>query len=330
MVFAAPPRLPTPGPTILSVVASGDFLIHQPVWDQALRDGQGSYDFRPMLRRIRPIVRRADLAICHVETPMQSGPPQGYPVFRTPPALAPAIRWAGYDVCDTASNHSLDRGQAGIDSTGAALSAAHIHHTGSFRSAAARRHLLILRVRGVRVAVLAYTALTNGFRPPHPWSLNLASAPRIVHDARRARRQGARVVIVNLHWGVENQSRPSTDQLRLARALARSHQITAVVGQHAHVVQPIRTIRGMPVVYGEGNLLSNQTAACCPAASQDGIIARLRIVVPANGGRARATAGYVPTWVEHPSFTVVPISPRTRNAELLASLRRTRAAVASR
>src|SRR4051794_38017786 len=147
-----------PPPTVLTILASGDFLIHQPVWDAALRYGHGLYDFRPMLRWIRPLVRHADLAICHVETPLQAGPPQGYPVFRTPPALARAVRWAGYDVCDTASNHSLDRGQAGIDSTSAALTSAHLHHTGSFASPAARRHLLVLNVRGVKVAFLAYTA----------------------------------------------------------------------------------------------------------------------------------------------------------------------------
>jgi poly-gamma-glutamate capsule biosynthesis protein CapA/YwtB (metallophosphatase superfamily) len=326
MLLAAAPPAPVPHPVVLRIVASGDFLIHQPVWERALRDGNGSYDFRPMLRLIRPIVRRADLALCHVETPMQSGPPMGYPVFRTPPALARSIRWGGYDACDTASNHSLDRGQAGIDSTSAALDAAHVHHTGSFRSPQAHRHLLILRVRGVKVAFLAYTALTNGFSPPHPWSLNLASAGRVIRDAKRARREGARVVIVNFHWGDEFVSRPSAAQVSLARALARSHQVTAVVGQHVHVVQPIRTIRGMPVVYGEGNLVSNQTSACCPAASQDGIIARLKITVPSSG-RARATASYTATWVRHPDFTVVPISPRTRNAQLLASLRRTRAAV---
>src|SRR4051812_31127547 len=110
-----------PHPIDLTIAASGDFLIHQPVWERARADGHGRYDFRPMLRYVRPIVRRADLALCHVETPMTSRPPRGYPVFNTPPALARAIRWAGYDVCDTASNHSLDQGQAGIDATGVAL-----------------------------------------------------------------------------------------------------------------------------------------------------------------------------------------------------------------
>ena len=74
-----------------------------------------------MLREITPFIKGADLAICHVETPMTPRPPAGYPVFNTPTRLARAIRKAGWRICDTASNHSVDQGQYGIDQTGRAL-----------------------------------------------------------------------------------------------------------------------------------------------------------------------------------------------------------------
>src|SRR5690349_25069080 len=48
---------------LIRVVATGDLLIHQPVWDRALALGGGRYRFGPMFRRLRPIVRRADLAV---------------------------------------------------------------------------------------------------------------------------------------------------------------------------------------------------------------------------------------------------------------------------
>jgi poly-gamma-glutamate synthesis protein (capsule biosynthesis protein) len=320
-----------PPPTTLTVAVSGDLLIHQPVWDRALAAGHGHYDFRPELAAIRPIIRGADLALCHVETPLVPGPPSGYPVFRTPPALAKAIHWAGWDACDTASNHSLDEGQAGIDSTAAALDRAHVLHTGSFTSPAQRRHITMMSVKGVPVALLAYTAVSNGQLQPHPWSLNTADPRRIVADARRARRHGARVVIVNLHWGDEYHAVPSAAQVALARTLVRSRAITAIVGQHVHVVQAIRRVAGHIVVFGEGNLLSNQTAACCPTATQDGIIALLTIRAGTVGSRL-ARVRYVPTWVRHPDFTVLPVLTALRRglaprAELLASLRRTEAAV---
>jgi hypothetical protein len=156
----------------------------------------------------------------------------------------------------------------------------------------------------VKVAFLSYTALTNGQPVPHPWSVNMAHRGRILRDARRARRAGADAVIVNLHWGTEYQSPPTRAQRSLAAALTRSKAITAVVGQHVHVVQPIRWINGKPVVFGEGNLISNQTAACCAVGSQDGLLALLDLRVGAAGVRARRVR-YLPTYVRHPDYTVV-------------------------
>ena len=45
------------------------------------------------------------------------------------------------------------------------------------------RRPLLLRTHGVRVAFLAYTEMTNGIPLPHPWSVNLARARRIVRDS---------------------------------------------------------------------------------------------------------------------------------------------------
>jgi hypothetical protein len=318
----------------LVVEASGDLLIHRPVWLRALALGGGrDYNFAPLFARIKPYVRGADLALCHVETPMTPAPPAGYPVFNTPPALAAAIHQTGWRACSTASNHTLDQGQRGVDDTIAALNRAGVLHAGSYASAAAQRTPLITTVKGVRVAFLSYTEFTNGIPLPHPWSVNLASAARILADAHRARAAGAQVVIVNLHWGDEYHAQPSGFQLSLASALTRSPDITAVVGQHAHVVQPIRFINGKPVVFGEGNLISNQTSACCPPATQDGMIVLLTITV--TGRQARVTLiRYLPIWVRHPDFAVLPAGTAWRAdpadaAALRASYQRT-VAVAGR
>ena len=295
-------------PREVTVGVSGDLLPHLPVVARAVAYGDGRPDFRPMLRRIRPWVRRNDLALCHVETPLVPGTPSGYPRFSSPPELARAIRWAGFDACSTASNHSVDRGAHGIATTRRALGRRGVRHTGTASTPRQARKLLLLRAKGVRIAFLAYTQHTNGLPLPHPWSVDLAAAGRIVRDARRARRAGARAVIVNLHWGTEYQHAPDPFQSALARALARSGAITAVVGQHAHVVQPIRRIGGMPVVFGEGNLLSNQTPACCAPGSQDGMLVRLRLRVGADRARV-IQIDYVPTWVRHPDYTVVRAAP---------------------
>jgi poly-gamma-glutamate capsule biosynthesis protein CapA/YwtB (metallophosphatase superfamily) len=300
----SPAALPPKG-TRLTVAATGDLLIHSQVYRRALANGHGRrYEFRPMFRKIRPVIAGADLALCHVETPLSRGKPHGYPSFRTPVALAAAIRATGWDACSTASNHTLDAGQHGVDTTLDALDRAGVRHAGSYRSRAASQQPLLLKAKGVRVAFLAYTALTNGQRAPHPWTLNMARARTILRDARRARRAGADAVIVNLHWGDEFRRAPTRAQRSLAATLTRSKYVTAVVGQHVHVVQPIRWVNGKPVVFGEGNLISSQNAACCPAGSQDGLIALLELRVGAEGVRAKRVH-YLPTYVRHPDFAVV-------------------------
>jgi hypothetical protein len=305
----APARAPE-RPVRLTVAASGDLLIHTPVAQRALALGGGRrYDFFPLFAPVRRVIAGADLALCHMETPLVPGPVQGYPVFRTPPDLATSIRRVGWDACSTASNHSLDAGQYGIETTLRALRSAGVKATGTARSARARRRTTMLRVKGVRVAFMSYTAVSNGQAVPHPWSVNWASSGAILRDARRARRRGARIVIVNIHWGTEFVSAISPQQRALARRLTRSPAIDAIVGQHVHVVQPIRRVHGKPVVFGEGNLISNQTAGCCPAASQDGLIALIHFVVRPGRPVRAPRIDYIPTWVRHPDLTVMRATP---------------------
>jgi hypothetical protein len=326
------PALGAKEPVHLQVSVNGDLLIHSPIYNRAKALGGGRrYEFRPMLRYVKPIVQSADLALCHLETPMGPGPPHGYPRFNTPKGLAPAVKATGWDACSTASNHSVDGGQQAIDSTLRTLDGWHIRHTGTFASSAARGRTLLMTVKGVRVAFMSYTEMTNGIPLPFAWSVNLATASRIIADAHAARRRGARVVIVNLHWGTEYQTIPSAFQKNLASALTASKSITAVVGQHVHVVQPIRSVNGKLVVFGEGNLLSNQSS---PAASQDGLIALLDIEVDGKKDRVKGIR-YIPVWVRRSDYTVLPIGVALRRkladpATLRASWHRTVAAAGRR
>jgi poly-gamma-glutamate synthesis protein (capsule biosynthesis protein) len=295
----------------LTIVATGDLLVHQPVWDRALANGNGLYRFRPMFAAIRPTIRGADLALCHMETPLGPGAPSGFPMFNTPPALAYAVKWAGWDACTTASNHSVDQGRAGVRSTLLALERAGLRHTGTARSRREAGRILLMDVKGLRVAILAATYGTNGLPLPDPWSVKLIRPTQIIRNARRARRLGAELVIVNLHWGVEYVHQPTAEQVRIARQLRRSGVIDLIVGQHAHVVQPIRRLWGKFVVYGEGNFLSAQTSACCPGPTQDGLVAVARVRVVGEKVTVRRV-DYVPIYVRRPDFVVLPVGARLR------------------
>ena len=332
---SAPGDTPKPAsePVELTLSFSGDLLMHGPVVARALELGGGSrYEFAPLFEDIKPYVSEPDLAFCHVEVPMTDAPPTGYPIFNAPPDLAQDIAGTGWDACSTASNHSLDQGEEGVAATLANLDRAGVAHTGSATSPRDARTPLILEADGVKIAFLAYTSDSNGIPVPAPHLLNLMDPGRIAEDARRAREEGADAVIVNLHWASEivpeYVTEPNQAQNELVATLVKEPAITAIVGQGPHVVQPIREVGGDPVVFSEGNLISNQGADVGLAPeSQDGYIALLDLVV--DGEKAQVTKlKYVPTWVNHLDYKVLPAgaSPEANQvdpAALSASFDRT-------
>jgi poly-gamma-glutamate capsule biosynthesis protein CapA/YwtB (metallophosphatase superfamily) len=314
-----------------TVSASGDLLMHQPLLDRARANAGGSgYDFAPFFTEIGRYVEGVDLALCHAETPMGPGPIATYPRFNTPADLAASIRRSGWDGCSTASNHSNDQGQAGIDGTVKALHRNGLEHTGSFRSPKASERPTILNVEGVKIGLVAYTDATNGIPSPHPWSLNeysaadpKAGAKAIIRDAREARDAGADAVIAQLHWGGEYDSSPNASQVAVAKHLTDAKVISVVVGQGPHVVQPIKRINGKFVVFSEGNLVSNQGASTGqPTATQDGLIALLRFKAKGDRVTVRRVT-YAPTWVRLGDYVVLPAKPGSGSSALRQSYDRT-------
>lgn len=254
-------------PRGFTLVASGDVLPHSSIIDRARFDGGGKgYDFRPMLAGIEPVVARADLALCHMETVYgANGDYTGYPTFKSPPEVARGLAATGYDGCSTASNHSLDDGAQGILRTLDALDRAGVRHAGSARTEAEARTVTVMRAGPAKVAHLAYTYDTNGFPLPQgqPWAVNLIDENKIVADARAARQAGADVVVVSLHWGTEWQDAPDDRQLTLARSLTAARSgtrpdIDLILGTHAHVPQAYEKVNGTWVIYGMGDQIAGE------------------------------------------------------------------------
>jgi poly-gamma-glutamate synthesis protein (capsule biosynthesis protein) len=281
-------------------VATGDVLLHTRLWNQAAADaaaaGGAGFDFRPLLAGVAPVVGGADVALCHMETPVApaGGPYASYPSFSVPPEIAPALAATGYDACSTASNHTYDRGAAGVDRTLAALDGAGIRHTGSARNPAEAAAVTLVDAGPARIGYLSYTYGFNGIPAPNgqEWRANRIDQGRILTDAARARAAGADVVVVALHWGDEYRAEPNAQQQALAPALVRSPDIDLVLGHHAHVVQPIEWVDGEWVVYGMGNEVALHGTGFPP--NQEGLLVRFTFTRGA-GGRWRASrAEYEP------------------------------------
>lgn len=328
-----------PAPTApargFTLVASGDVLPHTSVIERANFDAGGAgYDFRPMLAGVQPVVNRADLALCHMETVYgANGDYTGYPAFKSPPEIAPSLAATGYDACSTASNHALDDGAAGIARTLDAMDRAGLRHSGTARTEGEARAVTLMRAGPARVAHLAYTYDTNGFAPPagQPWAVNLIEEARIVADARAARKQGADVVVVSLHWGTEWQDDPDDRQLALAKRLTASRtagrpDVDLIIGTHAHVPQAYEKVNGTWVVYGMGDQIAgemyNRQGVQDPRGNQS-TLARFTFSPPARpGARWEVTrAEFVPQLYDLDAGRVVDLNAAIADGAELTDVR---------
>jgi poly-gamma-glutamate synthesis protein (capsule biosynthesis protein) len=320
-----PTPTPTPTPTrppdsILTLVAAGDMLPHLSVNSDAKTDG--GYDFSPLLAPMDPWVQGADLALCHMEVPVapDGTKPSGFPMFGAPAELVTDIKESGWDGCSTASNHSVDKGQAGVDATLAAFDAVGLGHAGTARSAdeGASTQFYRFERNGQTITIAHISAAygTNGMPVANPWAVELIDTATLIAQATAARAAGADLVVVSEHCCVEYVSDPTQQQLDIAQALADSGVVDLVIGHHAHVPQPFAHLNGGPggtgtwVAYGLGNFISNQGAHCCSAKTDSGLVMVATIRKPPDG----------PARVEGVQWTAVTVDLSGHRVEPLSVL----------
>ncbi len=239
----------------LTLVFSGDVMQHLPQVEAA-RQEDGTYDYEPCFRYIRPFWERADFAVVNLETTLaETGPYSGYPCFASPKALAVALQRSGVDVAALANNHCCDRGLKGIRTTVRTVDSLGMLRTGVYDDTLTLRAPLMLEKNGYRVALLNATYGTNGIPVPRGAAVNRIDTLRMAEEIRLARRDSATHILLFVHWGEEYQLRPNGAQRQLA-AWCQRQGVDAVIGSHPHVAQPIDTAQR--VVWSLGNFVSNQ------------------------------------------------------------------------
>ena len=112
---------------------------------------------------------------------------------------------------------------------------------------------------------------------------------------------------MHLHGGDEYSHQPNAAQTALVERLTRSPDVDLVLGDHAHVVQPITRVHGTWVVYGMGNMVAQQDPA--RADTYQGILARFTFTERRSGRFAVTRAAYAPIgWnVWHPGSAPIRV-----------------------
>lgn len=249
----------------LDLVMAGDVLLHTRLayWSE---DGKGGYDFNPIFKLIKPIIKKADLAIVNQETILGGKElgVSGYPTFNGPYELGDAIANAGFDVVLQSNNHSLDRGEQGIyNCLNFWKKYPKIKTVGINTSEAQKKKLCIYKKNGIKVAILNYTYGTNGIPLPKgmPYAVNYLVKDEVINDIKRAEKE-ADFTIVCPHWGTEYY-RGITDYQKTWSKIFVENGVDLVLGAHPHVIEPIKYVTDkktghkMLVYYSLGNFVNS-------------------------------------------------------------------------
>lgn len=215
----------------------------------------------PALGPMSTALADADFSMVNLEsaiTTRGTAQPKKYH-FRTGPEALTALKRSGVDAVTMANNHAVDYGSQGLADSLAAKHDAPIPVVGIGADAAEAYRPYTTTVNGVRLAVVAasqvYDLTNEKFRATAtaPGIASALNRPRLLKAVRDAKAH-ADVVVVYLHWGIEGQSCPGSEQKSIAADLSAAGA-TAVVGTHAHLMLGSGMLGPTYVAYGFGNFL---------------------------------------------------------------------------
>lgn len=254
--------------TEITFAVFGDLIAHEPIYRYGLL--QGGFGF--LFENVTDILRQKDVAVINQETPLTDDPQQygGYPRFGTPVQVGEAVWEAGFDVVTCATNHMLDRGEAGAVFTKRFLEEKGISCPGiRSKTEAGGRSYEILKRKGVSFALFNYTYGTNGITLPEDAAVSLPllqDEEKIKKELQSARKE-ADLVIVFVHWGTENAAKTDAFQQKWAQVFLAA-KADVVVGTHPHAIQPVEVLEDedghrMLLYNSIGNFVSAQPQKSC-------------------------------------------------------------------
>lgn len=286
-----------------SLMMVGDNLLHKPISESGRRkNGKYNYDF--LFTHIKDEAESADAAMINQEVVLGGAKLgiSGYPSFNGRYEVGDAIAKAGFNVVLHATNHSLDKGAAGIKNCLKFWRKKHpdIKVTGMNESAKAQNKITYIKKKGICVAILNYTYGTNGIRMPEsmPYAVNMLTKKKVARDVRKAKKK-ADFIVVCPHWGTEYNTGIDASQKRWAKYFLKIG-VDLVIGTHPHVIEPVKWMKGkggrkMLVYYSLGNFVNSTSRRGAGVARQFyGGMAKVNLRRNADGKVVISKAKFVP------------------------------------
>jgi len=240
----------------VSMAFGGDVILGRHVKDAAAHDPSS------LLGDAHHLFAHADVGMANLETAILTDPapedkaPGRSIYFDAPPGMLDHV--SALDVVAMANNHMADYGRQSASSTLNHLETAGITATGGGLNRGEAYAPHFETIGETTIAFVSFTDILS-----HDLGATRDEAGVAVFNVRRAlpavRRaaDSADLVVVNIHWGIEYMTDPTTRQKEIAASLATSGA-DIIVGHHPHVLQPATMVEGALVSYSLGNLVSDQ------------------------------------------------------------------------
>lgn len=194
-------------------------------------------DYGYFFRNVKHIFEADDLTIVNLETTLTTATKMAEKKwrFKADPSYVEILKQGDIEVVSIANNHTKDYLEKGYQDTLATLEEAEVGYFGY-------EHQYITDIRGIKVGVLGYTY----------WDKSEKQKKKIADAIKNLREEGAALVIVMYHWGIERDYYPYDVQVDLAHFTVDAGA-DLVLGSHPHVLQGIEEYHGKQIVYSLGN-----------------------------------------------------------------------------
>ena len=265
-----------PKVSTVSLVATGDGLLHNPIYKAAYNKETDTYDFREMLSEVKDIISKYDIAYYNQETLFggrqierfgtEENGFSSYPYFNTPSEFGDAMVDIGFNTVSLVSNHSLDctyNTEDCVQKTYKYWENKKIVFDGLNDPNVDGNKHNIGEVKGIKYGFLNYSNTFNGIDR----FMNGLEDYFDVYDEEKVAKEVAElkekvdVVIVAMHWhknSGEYSFVPTASNKAIANYLD-SLGVDIILGTYSHCLQPFDVLEnGAVVFYSLGNFISNQ------------------------------------------------------------------------
>ena len=244
----------------VSLIAVGDIMLARFTESKIRASKNRELPFE----KVKEHLAAADLTFANLESPFFPGntTPNESTTFRADLESVQGLTASGIDLVSLANNHTMNYRVPGLQSTLTTLKNANIKAVGAGQNKAEAHAPVMVEVKGHTLAFLAYN---DGNIAPRYHGEATDTEPGIAKmdieqmklDVAEAKKQGADVVIVSMHAGIEYRKEPSQSQKDFSHA-AIDAGAAVVIGHHPHIVQGVERYNNGLIMYSLGNFVFDQ------------------------------------------------------------------------